>query len=712
MGLQSSVGNRAVNRLLQRVPGAPTTAAPATPGGSALSGVLKGLLTPESMQRQGDAFLFRGARLTADSAQLGPELIGVYEHTLYGARGHEQSLDDWVNDAIARLSDPTKIVDARSASLKTSGPQTDSLAASVKTALDASRKWVHTSHMEFLADFQRRAVKQFDKVLDKSRDTVEEEKKRYGIKDESTRIWGITLREKVSMADNADSKLMLAALADLRNRYSTWAMATGLTSSGLSIFPDKEAAGKKYATEYNGARAAAEGKYPVIAAFNLDLSRGQELKGAFDQAVDSPAAFIGPQITKKLENISTARQAVWEKLARVWAFPSMVSLTKTELGMPPKSHLDLAVNDKVAEQQEAITNRNLILGALALGLAALAPATGGVTGVLATGLGAAMTAESIQEALLQDAMAGTDFDKAKAISKDEPNWYWLAAELVGTALDLKGMFVEFKALLAARREAAVLKAAAATGKDTSTFEKSVKDLRERGNARKPGLGDKLEQDVRTNSRAPESAPPDTTPASGGPSTARDPVIPGAKPGDHSTFKDEVHAHRIYNQAIADTPANEVGLAYCANTQEWSVVHGTPGEVKFPQKMFTDQANNTWTIMKHYHPSDALGMRIPSHTDFESLARLNKDHAWESVVEYINPVTQKKRYTYFGYDPADASKPYWVKYMDPAEKGPGAVMMERFGKGPHTPEGKLAYENFASRIEAKGAPSAGPATLRP
>ena len=103
---------------------------------------------------------------------------------------------------------------------------------------------------------------------------------------------------------------------------------------------------------------------------------------------------------------------------------------------------------------------------------------------------------------------------------------------------------------------------------------------------------------------------------------------------------------------------------------------------------------------------------PSHTDFESLARLNKDHAWESVVEYINPVTQKKRYTYFGYDPADASKPYWVKYMDPAEKGPGAVMMERFGKGPHTPEGKLAYENFASRIEAKGAPSAGPATLRP
>ena len=721
LALHGAVGNRAIARLIQRDDKKSTPKAPAAGGGSPVATVINALLNPEKMQRQGDAFTFGSARLTTDATQLGPQLLSVYERAVLDNRGHEAALDSWVDHVISLLSAPAQIVDARTPSLQKTGPTTEQLAGEVKTAVEASRKWVHASHSDFIASFQARAVKQFDTVLDKSRDTVEKERARYGIKTDQTKIFGIVLSSKTVMADNDDSKAMMAAINNLQNKFAMWSAATGLDSGGLSIFLDPTEAAKKYSTEYNTARSAAEAKFPVIAAFNLDLSRGAELKSAFKQALDSPAAFIGPQITRKLENISTARNSVWEKLSRVWGFPSIVSLAKSDMGLPRGSHLDVAVDDKVKEQQEAITNRNLILGAIALGLAALSPVTGGVSGLGATALGVAMTAESVQEALLQDAMSGTDFDKAKVISKEEPNWYWVAVELIGTALDLKGALVEFKALLTVKKEVVALKLAADASKDTTAFEKGVKDLRERGNTRKAGLGDKLEQDVRMNSPAaehppdtvPPSSAPDTVPPSNGPKTLPDPSVipelPGAIP---MRFTDEVRAHAVYNSYVKDIPKNEVALAFCPKTNEWTVIRGEADHVSLPKEMFVDGAN-TWSIVKHYHPGEASMMRVPSKADFAAISGQNPGKAWESIVEYTNPVTNRKRYTYFGHDPADAAAPYWIKYMDPAEKGPGAVVMKRFAKGPHTPEGLVDYENFITDIEKKNAAlSNGPNTVKP
>ena len=46
------------------------------------------------------------------------------------------------------------------------------------------------------------------------------------------------------------------------------------------------------------------------------------------------------------------------------------------------------------------------------------------------------TYEEIQKASLASAATGTDMDKAKSISKDDPSWFWLAADIVGTIADV------------------------------------------------------------------------------------------------------------------------------------------------------------------------------------------------------------------------------------------------------------------------------------
>jgi hypothetical protein len=480
-------------------------------------------------------------------------------------------------------------------------------------------------------------------------------------------------------------------------------MAKGLNNkAGLSIFgADSEKKAEEYAGVYNAARIQTEGKYPVVAAFNLDLSRGVDLDGVFKRLLESPAAMIGPQITEKLDNISKTRNTVWEKLSRIWGFPGIVSLAKSEMALEPKSHLGLAIDDRLTEEKEDYTNRQLAIGAVVLALTALAPFTGGTTGVVATVIGAAMTAESIQEAMLQQAASGTDFEKARAISKEEPNWYWVAAEIIATAVDLKGALTEFKVLLTLKREAMAAKVAAQASKDVTAFEKKVAELKVKGNdlkTKQPGLGDRIEQEVRVKSATADDLKPPVSPDSA-PATIKDPNVLGAKPGFALTYKDEIRAHAVYNDWIKVRPNEEVGLAYCPKTEEWTVVHGTKDEIKFPSNMFTDQAGNPWTIVKHYHPGKEVLTRVPSIEDFKALSNLHEGKAWESVVEYLHPVTGQKRYTYFGYDPAKKGGQYWVKYMAPSESGVGTLVEKQFARAPHT-DGNIDYRNFLNSIETK------------
>ncbi len=74
-----------------------------------LAKIAVALLTPEKLQRQRNAIVFRAHRFTSDPGQVGQELLAVFERTAYGARSREDSLDIFVDDALAKLSTPGRI---------------------------------------------------------------------------------------------------------------------------------------------------------------------------------------------------------------------------------------------------------------------------------------------------------------------------------------------------------------------------------------------------------------------------------------------------------------------------------------------------------------------------------------------------------------------------------------------------------------------------
>lgn len=124
----------------------------------------------------------------------------------------------------------------------------------------------------------------------------------------------------------------------------------------------------------------------------------------------------------------------------------------------------------------------------ALGLLSAIP-TGGAS-LIATAamagtaiMSVAQSLQSLQAYTLQSAQAGTDFDRALAISQDEPSLLWLAVQIAGTIADVGFAAHAFHTLAALRRAAILEKAGAA------------ELLAKRGNEIAEGLGEKLVQDA-------------------------------------------------------------------------------------------------------------------------------------------------------------------------------------------------------------------------
>lgn len=392
---------------------------------------------------------------------------------------------------------PEKIEDRRPKGEQGSGPATEKLATDVRTAMDGGRGTVHDEHGKLLVNFTLAGLKEADKMLDRSRDEVEKERSRYGVKVDRTTVLGIVLKEKATIAQTPDTQALLKAVADLKLKFGNYALAKGLKSGGLSIYAaNQEGAIKKAEVEYNTSRAVAEKQFPIIAAFELDLGKGLQLEPAFNRLLEEPASLLAPQIEQKMENVNTARNTLWQDGKRIWGFPSIVSATKSAMQIQEGTDSAYAIDDRVREKQEELANRQLIIGALVLGLYALSPVTAGVTGAAATTLGAIAAAEAAQEAFIQEAMAGTAFQKAQAISQQSPDWFWVAVDVVASLVDLGAAAAEFKAMIKLRQQVSVARGViGGAAKDDKLLNEALSQLKQKGNARKPGLGDRMAQDA-------------------------------------------------------------------------------------------------------------------------------------------------------------------------------------------------------------------------
>src|SRR5262249_2252966 len=144
---------------------------------------------------------------------------------------------------------------------------------------------------DFEKTFERRATDTGCKLLRDSRERVEKERDRYGIKIQDETILGIKYGTDFSMAENAETDGLKKAAAALLEKYQPvsdqWEVVTKYVPRPDSVPPppppgpdgpelfarEKAEALRKYdevIKAYSIERAKQESAYPILAAYQLD----------------------------------------------------------------------------------------------------------------------------------------------------------------------------------------------------------------------------------------------------------------------------------------------------------------------------------------------------------------------------------------------------------------------------------------------------------
>lgn len=172
------------------------------------------------------------------------------------------------------------------------------------------------------------------------------------------------------------------------------------------------------------------------------------------------AAELGPRLFGVLDNIARTRKALADGKISLWKEERVHQMTKPPMLVVPGTVRERALRERMAEERGGDWGDFAIM-ALTMGLALLAAIpTGGsslAAGVVVVAeVGGAvfevsLVADEIEEYSVQKAMAGTDMDKARALAAAEPSLFWLALDIVSTAVGLGAAAKSFEHVARARR---------------------------------------------------------------------------------------------------------------------------------------------------------------------------------------------------------------------------------------------------------------------
>jgi hypothetical protein len=207
------------------------------------------------------------------------------------------------------------------------------------------------------------------------------------------------------------------------------------------------AGGYHFAEEENKARAIADKAeeearkqafsmapvFPVLADPRLDLSA---LVNADDAGMQR---LLQSQATDRLSDIAKTRQRLAADPERVWQMEGAIARARIYLNVLEGSVLDQIIKAKLQEIKEDNLFKNLLLGALAIGLGVLSGGTGTLAVLAAVGSAGLTTyqlSEHIREFVFKQAAAGTAFDRARALTADDPSYFWLAVDIATAILDV------------------------------------------------------------------------------------------------------------------------------------------------------------------------------------------------------------------------------------------------------------------------------------
>jgi hypothetical protein len=402
-----------------------------------------------------------------------------------------------------------------------------SLIADIQVYLREEILRIEYDNKEFITLFQQKATDVTSEILDNSKTQIEKELQHYGITSTDI-VSGETVSTIYSMSDKSAGKGLQAAAAVLAKKRREVNQAGNRALKSQSevqksakdnpfLIPEnlKGAAEQdrdawlKQEDEYKDLRGVKEGLFPILATYSTGEDAVQHLERLAASPPGGVAQSIGEIADEKLKNIAVVRGELGKRFS-IWKQQQIINITKKQLNAT--SMQSRIINDAAIKINEDKESSQKLFAAVAIGLGLLAAIPTGGSSLLvgiaaaATVVGAGLTVygayEHLQEFSLEQAASGTDFDKAKAISQDEPSMLWLALDIVAAVADIYGAAKAFKSLRAIMQEALAAKIAGKADEAAALLDK----VEHEGNAVKPGLGDKLRQEIVGHAQYPGKFP--------------------------------------------------------------------------------------------------------------------------------------------------------------------------------------------------------------
>ena len=408
--------------------------------------------------------------------------------TEHGLKGAKKFVDDFQSDPVSQAGD-AQLVEKIKAGLRTQ-----------MTELESKTE-------KMLTEFERTGLNVVSEMLNKSEEILQGESEKYGIKQlDPSQVSDSGLERahmheqggtgRYTVEDNEKTRGMAEAAAQLAPKRKELDeliaqqqalveelpvyVGHGKTITDQKKYDELGAQIKEKEIVYKALREKLEADYPILATYAGEKGGAAQLE-MVARGPGVAGEMMASVILEKLKNIERVREGVANDEIKIWKLPTIMNGTKAQLGYA----VGTLGHKLVDERAESITTTETLINlataaiSIALGLVAALPTAGASLGVLAAAGGATAVGlgisgyqafEALREYQLAQAMSGSDADKAKAISQEDPSLFWLALDIIGVIVDLHGAMQVFKKVgpavreaLAARRTASEISEEAAEG---------------------------------------------------------------------------------------------------------------------------------------------------------------------------------------------------------------------------------------------------------
>lgn len=367
---------------------------------------------------------------------------------------------------------------------KSAGPvDIGSFDASILSTLRQQLQALEDENTAFVAEFTEQSRKLAFGLLDESEVRVQAEMQRYGMSVD--RKWGLagagyTRYPETNDMQAAAGKLLASqrkvkalqnARTDLGFKMSTSPDPNDLDDdldadidggpthrelgdgeSALLAEADEEIAQAEL--EHAMLRTEIEAEFPALSAYQTqsELARVcQEHYGLMQVAWD---------LDGNLLNIAKTREAIRDGDLHPLRLEIVVDMMKQHMMVVPDSMRDRVLSEATPPEPSILEAIGIAILTFGLGLLAAIPTAGASLGV-AAGVATATVAglalegylvyDAIRDYKIAKAAAGTDPDKARALSQGDPSLFWLAVDIVAAGLGGGAALKTFRDLANARR---------------------------------------------------------------------------------------------------------------------------------------------------------------------------------------------------------------------------------------------------------------------